>query len=143
MRTILCVEDGQDDVLLLRLALKAANVECQIQIAPDIEDARAYLSGQGPYSERQRYPWPSLVVSDLILPGGSGLDLLQWIRQRHPAEKFPVIIMTGSADDQAWKRACSAGANFCVPKSAGFQEAVEKIKILLDQQEKLERHAGD
>ena len=131
-KSILCVEDGQDDILLLRLALKAAKVECHLEIVPDIETAQAYLGGQREYSDRARYPWPSLVLSDLTLPGGSGLQLVEWIRRQHSREVLPVIIMTGSADEEAWKRAQAAGADYCVPKSAGFQEAVEKIRVLLD-----------
>ncbi|HXX10201.1 MAG TPA: response regulator, partial [Burkholderiales bacterium] len=39
---------------------------------------------------------PQVVVSDIRMPGGSGLELLQKIKERHPA--LPVIIMTAYSD---------------------------------------------
>jgi CheY-like chemotaxis protein len=48
------------------------------------EDAINYLVGLGPYSNREEYPLPALVLLDLKRPGMHGLEVLKWIRgHRH------------------------------------------------------------
>ena len=51
---------------------------------------------------------PQVVVSDIRMPGGSGLDLLQNIKQQHP--EIPVIIMTAYSDLDSAVAAFQGGA---------------------------------
>ena len=64
-----------------------------------------------------------LVVTDLQLPGESGLDLLLALRERHSAT--PVIVMTGSDDAELIKRVFDLGARTVLrkPYSAGWLRA--------------------
>src|ERR1017187_4733748 len=50
-----------------------------------------------------------VVISDISMPGRSGLDVLQQIRQVHP--KLPVLILSVHAEDQYALRVLKAGAS--------------------------------
>jgi len=51
-----------------------------------------------PYTDRQRYPLPYLLLLDLKLPHLMGLDLLKWIRQRTELDCLIIIVLTSSAN---------------------------------------------
>lgn len=53
LHTILLVEDDPNDVLLIRRAFRKSDVAKPIQGVGDGEEAIAYLSGRGPYADRE------------------------------------------------------------------------------------------
>ena len=68
--TILLVEDDADDVLQLGLALKEAGIPNPLVVVPDGVEALEYLKGEGKYSERAKFPLPSLILLDLHMQIG-------------------------------------------------------------------------
>ena len=69
---------------------------------------------------------PQLLVSDIRMPGDSGLELLRLIRQRLP--HLPVIIMTAFADLDSAVAAFQGGAFEYLPKPFDVPKAVELIQ---------------
>ncbi len=69
---------------------------------------------------------PQLLVSDIRMPGDSGLELLRLIRQRLP--RLPVIIMTAFADLDSAVAAFQRGAFEYLPKPFDVPKAVELIQ---------------
>ena len=69
---------------------------------------------------------PQVVVSDIRMPGGSGLDLLQTLKQRSP--QLPVIIMTAYSDLESAVAAFQGGAFEYLPKPFDVDHAVELIR---------------
>src|SRR2546428_6788829 len=65
---VLVAEDDQDDVFLLRRAFQKAGLLHQIINVPDGERTIEYLSGNPPYDDRVRYPFPQLLLLDLKMP---------------------------------------------------------------------------
>ena len=71
---------------------------------------------------------PDVVVVDIRMPGGSGFDVLNEVKQREPS---PVVIMlTNYAYPQHRARAEEAGADFFLDKSEQFERVPELIKEL-------------
>lgn len=70
-----------------------------------------------------------LVVTDLVMPGMDGLDLVATIRCRHP--NVPVILMTSKGTEEIAVRALHAGAASYVPKRLLSQELVEIVRRVL------------
>jgi two-component system nitrogen regulation response regulator GlnG len=72
---------------------------------------------------------PQVIVSDIRMPGGSGLELLQKARERFPA--LPVIIMTAYSDLESAVAAFQGGAYEYLPKPFDVDHAVELIRRAL------------
>ena len=74
---------------------------------------------------------PQVLVSDIRMPGPSGLELLQAAKQRYPA--LPVIIMTAHSDLDSAVAAFQGGAFEYLPKPFDVDQAVELIRRALDE----------
>ncbi|MBI2313983.1 MAG: nitrogen regulation protein NR(I) [Betaproteobacteria bacterium] len=74
---------------------------------------------------------PSVVVSDIRMPGSSGLDLLQKLREQHP--ELPVIIMTAYSDLESAVAAFQGGAFEYLPKPFDVDHAVELIRRAMEE----------
>ena len=81
-QTILLVEDEENDVVFMEMALEKAGLMRAFQVAEDGEEAINYLSGKGEFADRARFPLPALVFLDLKLPLIMGMDVLKWIRDQ-------------------------------------------------------------
>jgi DNA-binding response OmpR family regulator len=100
VQKLLLVEDDPDIALLLRMCLDLSTY--QIEVAPDLATARGRLA-------RQR---PDLVILDVGLPDGNGLDLCREVKAAHPG--LPVLVLTALSrrvrDLEARARGCGADA---------------------------------
>ncbi|MGE0072440.1 MAG: nitrogen regulation protein NR(I) [Thiomonas sp.] len=74
---------------------------------------------------------PQVLVSDIRMPGGNGIELLQHIRQSHPA--VPVIIMTAYSDLDSAVAALQGGAFDYLSKPFDVDKAVELIGRAVDE----------
>jgi two-component system nitrogen regulation response regulator GlnG len=74
---------------------------------------------------------PQVVVSDIRMPGESGLELLQAAKARHPG--VPVIIMTAYSDLESAVTAFQGGAYEYLPKPFDVDHAVELIRRAMDE----------
>ncbi len=74
---------------------------------------------------------PEVLVSDIRMPGQSGLELLQAVKTRHPA--VPVIVMTAYSDLDSAVAAFQGGAYEYLPKPFDVDQAVELIRRALDE----------
>ncbi len=74
---------------------------------------------------------PQVIVSDIRMPGESGLDLLQQAKVRHP--NIPVIIMTAHSDLESAVTAFQGGAYEYLPKPFDVDHAVELIRRAMDE----------
>ena len=72
---------------------------------------------------------PDLVVVDLALKSGSGLELIKQLRSQHPKLKMLVFSMR---DEGVYaERALRAGANGYITKEEGAEKALEAIRLIL------------
>jgi two-component system nitrogen regulation response regulator GlnG len=74
---------------------------------------------------------PEVLVSDIRMPGLSGLELLQAVKERHPA--VPVIVMTAYSDLDSAVAAFQGGAFEYLPKPFDVDQAVHLIRRALDE----------
>jgi two-component system, NtrC family, nitrogen regulation response regulator GlnG len=72
---------------------------------------------------------PEVLVSDIRMPGRSGLELLQAVKERHPA--VPVIVMTAYSDLDSAVAAFQGGAYEYLPKPFDVDQAVDLIRRAL------------
>ncbi len=74
---------------------------------------------------------PQILVSDIRMPGGSGLDLLAKVKEKFPG--LPVIIMTAYSDLDSAVSAFQGGAFEYLPKPFDVPKAVELIRRAVDE----------
>jgi CheY-like chemotaxis protein len=67
---------------------------------------------------------PDVVLLDVAMPGMSGVDVLERLRQQYP--RLPVVMVTGNQDEQAARRLLTRGAFDYVPKPFDL-DALERI----------------
>src|SRR5512142_963649 len=81
---------------------------------------------------------PQMVISDIRMPGSSGLDMLQTLRTDHP--NLPIIIMTAYSDLESAVSAFQGGAFEYLPKPFDVNHAVELIRRALEQSQRKNSH---
>src|SRR5512142_2308668 len=94
---ILIVDDAEDDVFILRFALKKAGTHCEIRVVGDGQSAMDYLAGAGQYADRAKFPFPLVTIVDFHLPRRSGLEVLAWARQQPALRDHPIVMLSGSS----------------------------------------------
>jgi len=125
--TILLADDSDDDVLLIQLAFKAAQIppSTQLQVVRSGEEAIAYVKGEGKYADRADHPQPSLLLLDLIMPGTDGFDVLRSLRSEPKLRRLKVIVLTTSADPAKASEAYRLGANAFLVKPGSFEGMID------------------
>ena len=129
---ILYAEDEPDDVFFMIRACKHAGIESLIQTVNDGHEVIHYLSGDGKFADRNRYPLPRLVLLDLHMPGLTGFDVLEWIRRTPSVATIPVLVLTSSTIPADIERASELGANGYLVKPGTPDELVTMTKALRD-----------
>src|SRR5687767_15474778 len=123
-KTILLADDDQALSLLLRHALRKAQVDAHLHVVTDGMALPSYLRGDGVYQDRSRFPYPSLVLLDLEMPGLGGLDVLGTILgQQLPS--VPVLMFSSVAPPAAVDRSYELGCRFYIRKPTRFDDLVD------------------
>lgn len=125
---ILLVEDDPGDVELTRIGLSQLNLDLELAIVDNGEAALAYLHQQGEYANSPR---PDLILLDLNLPGLSGREILQEVKQSHNLKLIPVVVLTTSDAEDDILTTYRLGANCFITKSpdlATFMKTIESIE---------------
>ena len=73
---ILLAEDDPNDVLLIQRAFQRNHVANPVQVVRDGEEALAYLSGQAPFTDRERHPLPVLIHGTCAALSQLGFEML-------------------------------------------------------------------
>lgn len=132
-QTILLVDDSENDLVLMKTAFRKADFTTPLQIVHNGEEAIAYLSGQGQYSNRIQFPLPAVILLDLNMPMKNGFDVLDWLRSKPSLHKrIPTIVLTASARPEDLERAFDLGANSYLVKPGALEDLIAMIRCLRD-----------
>jgi len=119
MKPIWIVDDDKSIRWVLEKALTRENIPCKM-----FASAREALQALEEES-------PQVLVSDIRMPGASGLELLQAIKEKHPG--LPVIIMTAYSDLESAVAAFQGGAFEYLPKPFDVENAIELIRRAIEE----------
>lgn len=129
-KSILIVEDNDDDYMATVRAFKKANLANPINRCTNGDQALDYLFHRGEFSDPGSAPQPSIILLDLNLPGTDGRGVLSAIKADPNLMKIPVIVLTTSDAEQDIERCYAAGANSYVKKPVdleGFIKAIARL----------------
>lgn len=131
VKTILHVEDNQNDVYLLSHILRKAAIDYHLRVALDGQQVIDYLNGSGEFSDRETNPMPDLILLDLKLPKWTGLEILQWIR-KHLGNRIIVVVLTSSPLESDIAEAYAYGANAFLIKPTNLALLQSMLKAVCD-----------
>lgn len=99
---ILLVDDDESFRWLVGYAFRKSGIQAILECVGDGEDAIKYLSGAEPFSDRQRFPRPAVVLLDLKMPRVSGWEVLKWKNTRTDlgSTRFYVMSCSDLSSDQ-------------------------------------------
>lgn len=111
---LLVVEDDPAVARILELALKRGGYE--FQLAQDYRAARAALAQD----------WDAILL-DINLPGGSGLDLLRYLR-KELRKDTPVLVLSGLKQERSVAEALALGAQEYLTKPFSPTELLKRLE---------------
>ena len=121
---ILVVDDERDIQALFeqRFRKEIRNAELEFVFAYSGEEALVYLNRHDHEAV--------LILSDINMPGMSGLDLLREIKKRFDSPPPVVMMITAYGDAENYKQAMESGADDFLTKPLDFALLKEKLKTL-------------
>jgi CheY-like chemotaxis protein len=129
-KSILLVEDNQQDELLILRALRKINLVNEVEVVRDGQQAVDFLFASGEFSHRQADDLPTVVLLDIGLPRLSGLEVLARLRADPRTHLLPVVILTSSDEERDRLKSYENGANSFVRKPLDFSEFAETVARL-------------
>ena len=121
---ILVVDDEKDVQVLFeqRFRKEIKNKEMNFVFAYSGEEAIKYLDGHNHEAV--------LILSDINMPGMSGLDLLKLIKEKHHVPPPVVMMITAYGDAENYNTAMKLGADAFLTKPVDFTSLKEKLKAI-------------
>ncbi|MBD9426703.1 response regulator [Pseudomonas sp. PDM15] len=118
---VLCVEDHPACLRVLQEGLREMAV---VGGVGSVRRALLQLSEQT----------PALVLLDLDLPDGSGLEVLEYMRNEPRLAEVPVLVVSAAADEELLAEARARGAQACLLKPVDLQQLRQMALSLLGQE---------
>ncbi len=129
---VLAVDDSKDDLLLVDMAARKASPWIDFRTLDKGEEAIAYISGSGKYSDRAAHPLPRLMLLDLKMPCVSGFDVLTALsKARTPKPPFICILTTSKLPEDIAK-ATALGADAFHMKPGNFADFCDLLRRLTE-----------
>jgi CheY-like chemotaxis protein len=118
---ILVVDDEIDikDLFLQKFRKEIKSGVMEFNFATSGEEALEFLKGYDPESV--------LILSDINMPGMTGIELLRRIREKHPTSPPEVMMITAYGDEANRTAAMSLGADDFLTKPLDFNELKTKL----------------
>lgn len=125
---ILLIEDAPSDARLIeRFATERPGY--RVHVVGSGHEALDFLYRRGRFAAA---PFPRLIILDWNLPGTSGGELLECIKEDSRLHSIPVVILSSSSADESVLEAYNLHANCWVVKSLELEDQARRIRSLVD-----------
>jgi CheY-like chemotaxis protein len=128
--TILIVDDNPHDLFLIEKVFREIDVKVSTHQAGGGQEAIAYLMGLGKYSDRSRYAYPTLITTDLEMPGTDGFDVLKVLKNNPVLAFVPIVVLSSSRDVAHIRKAYRLGASSYQVKPNSIDGLRRQLKVL-------------
>jgi len=126
---ILLLEDDDNDAFLVRRALSSLGDKVTLARVHNGGEAIQYLQGRGEFADREKYPFPTLIVTDLKMPLIDGLEFLRWVKNHPICKPLPVVMLSASGTPKDVQQAYRLGVTAYFVKPVQFQELVRLLLL--------------
>lgn len=127
---ILLAEDDPGDQKLTKKAFSDKNLDNELMIVEDGEEALDYLMRRGKYKDPELSPTPDIFLLDLNMPKIDGRQVLEEMNNNPDCPNVPVIVLTTSKQEEDIIRSYDLGIKSYITKPVDFNSFVEAIKLL-------------
>jgi two-component system response regulator len=124
---LLLVDDCEDDALLIRFAFGKVGRADSLFWLPGGRHAIDYLSGKGLYADRDKFPFPDVMLLDVNMPEIDGYDVLKWVRGDARFRSLPVVMFATSPLLKHIELAYDLGANSYLTKPTEFRRFTKTL----------------
>lgn len=128
--TILFAEDNDEEVFVIQEAFRNAGWKGPLICIQNGREGMDYLEGRGEYADREKFPYPALLLLDLWMPEMNGFEFLKWIREQPSHAALLVFIFTHEGNEPMVRRAYDLAANCLIPKPKDFNEIMNLAQRL-------------
>lgn len=130
---ILVADDNISEQFLLERALhKVLGVRGTVRVVSSGNEAIAYMIGEGKYSDRKRYPFPTLIITDLEMNDGDGFDVLEFLQNNPAWSVVPRIVFSSSDEEDNVRIAFFLGASAYHIKGADPEGLEKQFRQILE-----------
>jgi CheY-like chemotaxis protein len=130
--TIMVVDDDPNDLIFIERAFRAIGVKDPIHTINGGREAIAYMKGEGKFSDRRLYAYPTFITTDLKMPGADGFAVLEHLKNHPEWSVIPTIVLTASRDLDDIKKAYMLGASSYHLKPSSPEELRRQLQVLHD-----------
>jgi CheY-like chemotaxis protein len=113
---VLIADDSESDIFFLLRAFAASKVRNPVYVVRSGAEAIDYLSGNGKFANRARYPLPKIVFLDLKMPAPDGLEVLRWKERQRELPRMLWVAMSNFDVVKTINEAYAAGATTFLTK---------------------------
>jgi CheY-like chemotaxis protein len=117
---VLVADDDPEICTLIKAILSRGPYD--VTLCNDAESALVHLRKDEPYD---------ILISDFMLPGISGIDLIAQVRKDAATRHMPIVMISGHSNYAMDERAKSAGANAFLNKPFTVQQLRTTVQVLL------------
>ena len=117
---ILIADDSAPDIALLGRLFEQIRLSNPTFVVTDGEQTINYLAGSKEFSDRNRFPFPILLLLDLRMPKKDGFEVLRWIRAN--SINCAVVVLTSLQEVKVVREAYALGALSFLIKPVGEEE---------------------
>ena len=120
MPCVLCVDDDPDIQTIVEMRMRQYRVQVE----------RAFHGMQGIMEAIRNQP--ELILLDLAMPNGNGIEVLESLRRNSQVAHIPVVVITGMRDQRLLSRVRASGAHAIINKPIDFELLVDTIGNIID-----------
>ena len=130
--TILVVDDDPRELFYIERAFREIGVKDPIHQISGGQGAISYMMGEGIYSNRRLYAYPTFITTDLKMPGTDGFAVLEHLKNNPEFAIIPTVVLTSSRDMDDIKKAYMLGASSYHVKPNSAPDLRILLKVLHD-----------